>query len=84
MDSLTRQLSTTRLPLGWKSSTWHDDFKTPNGGNTFLNIVLALLGWAIAAGCLSMGAPFWFDLLLKLVNVRRAGIKPTADDKKRQ
>lgn len=35
-----------------------------------------LLGWFIAAVGISFGAPFWFDLLGKLVNIRRAGIKP--------
>ena len=35
-----------------------------------------ILGWFIAAVGISFGAPFWFDLLGKLVNIRRAGIKP--------
>lgn len=35
-----------------------------------------LLGWFIAAVGISFGAPFWFDLLGKLVNIRQAGIKP--------
>ncbi len=36
-----------------------------------------LMGLALTAVAASMGAPFWFDLLNKLVNVRSAGIKPT-------
>jgi len=35
-----------------------------------------LIGWLIAAAFISFGAPFWFDLLGKFVNIRRAGIKP--------
>lgn len=35
-----------------------------------------LLGIVITAFSLSFGAPFWFDMLVKLVNVRRAGNKP--------
>jgi hypothetical protein len=35
-----------------------------------------LMGLALTAIAASMGAPFWFDLLNKLVNVRSAGIKP--------
>ncbi|RAJ07023.1 hypothetical protein LX64_02152 [Chitinophaga skermanii] len=35
-----------------------------------------LLGWIITALALTLGAPFWFDLLKKLVNLRNAGIKP--------
>jgi hypothetical protein len=49
---------------------------------TFANVVIYLLGIAITAGSLSFGAPFWFDLLVKFVNIRRAGSKPSTDDKK--
>ena len=35
-----------------------------------------LLGWLIAGIAISMGAPFWFDLLGKVVNVRNTGGKP--------
>lgn len=36
------------------------------------------VGIAITGIALSTGAPFWFDILLKLVNIRRAGGKPAA------
>jgi hypothetical protein len=84
MDSLTRQLSSAHLPLGWKNSFWKDDIEGGTTGKTIINIFFVVAGWLIAAGCLSMGAPFWFNLLMKLVNVRRAGVKPSADDTKRQ
>jgi hypothetical protein len=32
-----------------------------------------ILGWLITAMALTLGAPFWFDLLKKLVNLRGAG-----------
>ena len=35
-----------------------------------------------AAAALSLGAPFWFDLLNKFINLRGAGQKPARDDKK--
>ncbi|QKG55223.1 hypothetical protein GKZ68_00355 [Hymenobacter sp. BRD128] len=35
-----------------------------------------LLGWVLTAAALSVGAPFWFDLLCRLVNIRNLGIKP--------
>ena len=35
-----------------------------------------LLGWAITALALSMGASFWFDLLRKVVSVRASGNPP--------
>ena len=58
----------TELPIGWNAKSC-DYFK----GWGFL---LALIGWFIGAAAISMGAPFWFDMLVKLVNVRRAGLKP--------
>ena len=35
-----------------------------------------LSGWWISGIAIAMGAPFWFDLLGKIVNVRNAGAKP--------
>ncbi len=34
------------------------------------------LGWLITAIAISLGAPFWFDLLRKIVNLRSSGDKP--------
>jgi hypothetical protein len=38
------------------------------------------LGWLITAFAVSFGAPFWFDLLQNLVNLRNAGQKPQKSD----
>jgi hypothetical protein len=38
-----------------------------------------LLGFIITAAALSLGAPFWFDLLNKLVSLRSAGQKPVPE-----
>ena len=35
-----------------------------------------LSGWWISGIAIAMGAPFWFDLLGKIVNVRNTGAKP--------
>lgn len=35
-----------------------------------------LLGWIVSGIAISMGAPFWFDLLSKVMNVRNTGAKP--------
>jgi hypothetical protein len=35
-----------------------------------------ILGWLLTMAALSFGAPFWFDLLVKLVNVRNVMKKP--------
>jgi hypothetical protein len=83
LDTLTKKLSGTGIPLGWKKTFFQSvDPKRPDV--IFWTYAWLVIGWLIAAGCISMGAPFWFDLLVKLVNLRRAGIKPTAEDSKRQ
>jgi hypothetical protein len=37
---------------------------------------MRLLGIVMTALALTLGAPFWFDLLRKLVSIRSAGVKP--------
>lgn len=43
--------------------------------------VISILGWFLTAIALSFGAPFWFDLLNKLINIRAAGKKPVDSQK---
>jgi len=38
---------------------------------------IAFLGWVLTALAISLGAPFWFDLLNKFMKIRNAGTKPT-------
>ncbi|MGI0489819.1 hypothetical protein ACN4EK_30760 [Pantanalinema rosaneae CENA516] len=35
-----------------------------------------ILGWLLSGIAIAMGAPFWFDLLSKVMNVRNTGSKP--------
>ncbi|MCW6035659.1 hypothetical protein K4A83_05145 [Spirulina subsalsa FACHB-351] len=69
------------LPIGWSS------FPPPNvqkNNQLFHQKVLAwfrmMLGWAVTALALAMGAPFWFDVLNKFINVRNVGRKPPRID----
>jgi putative peptidoglycan binding protein len=45
-------------------------------------ILSTVVGWFITAAALSLGAPFWFDTLNKLLNLRSAGPKPQREDEK--
>jgi hypothetical protein len=45
-------------------------------------VTLYIFGICISAVSLSFGAPFWFDLLMKFVNIRRAGKKPESTTEK--
>lgn len=43
--------------------------------------LLAMLGWIMTALAVSLGAPFWFDILQQVLNLRGTGPKPaTAAD----
>lgn len=56
------------LGLGW------DDFNAiPTDPVGWL---YRILGWIMTALAISLGAPFWFDLLKKIVNVRSSGSVP--------
>jgi len=48
----------------------------PPQSNTQANILLKIFGILITAMAARQGAPFWFDLLKKLVNVRATGPNP--------
>ena len=50
--------------------------------NRLLTLVKILLGWLITGIAIAMGAPFWFDLMSKLMNVRNTGTKPASISEK--
>lgn len=54
------------LPLGWTDKTVFD-WKT-------------ILGWLATILAISLGAPFWFDILNKIANLRGTGPKPVVAD----
>jgi len=48
----------------------------------YLKIFLTVLGgWLATIAALSLGAPFWFDLMNKVANVRSAGNIPASTKK---
>jgi hypothetical protein len=47
------------------------------------DLVVALLGWLITALAISLGAPFWFDLLQKVISLRGTGDTPEETAKKK-
>ena len=59
--STYRDLTDKRLPLGWRTGAMP---RTPWGW------IAAIVGWLIVALGVSMGAPFWFDVLMKFSNLR--------------
>jgi hypothetical protein len=62
IKGLMEDVKDIELPIGWDTQ----DFKLRN-----------ILGWAVAGILISFGAPFWFDLLGKMVNVRKISSSPS-------
>jgi len=91
-DSVLGIASALDLPIGWDPDSaplsWSDKKEIePPAGNGILTytfkrnqggwtIPVYLLGIFISGMSLSFGAPFWFDTLVKLINIRRTGKKP--------
>lgn len=62
------ELGKLDLPIGWDGR--------PDSGEAWATKIAGLVMTALA---LSLGAPFWFDMLGKLVNLRGAGKLPQAE-----
>jgi hypothetical protein len=66
------KLSSFGLPIGWKPDDPRTKFTPSRSDFTWLE---KLFGWFITAIAVSLGAPFWFDVLNKFMNFRST-IKP--------
>jgi hypothetical protein len=62
----TKDLSGIGLPIGWTEEEQKDKAAT---------VKLHFLGWLLTALAVSLGAPFWFDMLNKIM-VIRSTVKP--------
>lgn len=63
------QLTSLKLPIGWEN-------EPPGSLATASQWFRKLLGLILSAAAFSLGAPFWFDLLNRLVNLRAGGRPP--------
>lgn len=67
VDAIMPSFRALQLPIGWRGADY-----------TLLGWLGRILGWAISIGALSLGAPFWFDTLNRIVRLRQAGDRPQA------
>jgi hypothetical protein len=66
---LLRRIEGAGPLLGWRG--FANDTRAHGAG-----LALMLLGWLIAAGAALFGAPFWFDVLQRFVQLRGTGRPP--------
>ncbi len=81
LKRIQQQLMGLKLPIGWASNPPQADkemyLKVPTTGTDFGETVgYHLIGWLITAVAATLGAPFWFDMLNKIMSIRSAGKAP--------
>lgn len=64
------------IPMGWTDAALANVYPTPK----WPSLIQMLFGWLLTAIAVTLGAPFWFDTLSKLVKIRGSG--STAADAK--
>ena len=81
-DEIRGKLAATELPIGWEQGWPHPTDKDGNPRPLTLTafdlwnyVAIPILGWFITALAATFGAPFWFDLLNKVM-VIRSTVKP--------
>ena len=81
LDAIRSQVGEAAPFIGW---SMHDPLvKAWNTGGFFgalPMLVVKILGLAMTAFAVSLGAPFWFELLQKLVNIRKSVAAKKAED----
>lgn len=77
-----RNESLGRLPIGWPPPEFRTQGAARSGSFDPWMWTTRVVGWLLTALALSLGAPFWFDLLNKLVNIRHGMRKPEVKEVK--
>jgi hypothetical protein len=78
ISQVREQIQKLQLPIGWAKMS-DDSRAVPKGFPSWLAKIFGILFTTIAV---SLGAPFWFDVLNKFVNLRSAGGRPDEENKK--
>lgn len=60
--------------MGWNETNWSP--KGIGGKIEIKYLLIKIIGWLITALAISQGAPFWFDILNKAINLRSTGKPP--------
>jgi hypothetical protein len=72
IKGIKEELEKIKLPIGWPTAS-----KTETSPKmTFFDWIVRICGWIITAFAVTLGAPFWFDMLNKFINIRSSGVKP--------
>jgi hypothetical protein len=70
-------LTDVAFPLGWTNTNIEQQIIPQRGSFSLFKYFNMFFGWVLSGIAIAMGAPFWFDILGKIVNVRNSGKSPT-------
>ena len=73
-------LGGTGLPIGWSSAVSTPLFAAKGWPEAVLAWLSAIIGWGVTGLAASLGAPFWFDLLNRFMDIRGVGRAPEESD----
>jgi hypothetical protein len=76
LNSTIKQLDQLRLPIGWDAPDADLMLPTFSADGVADCLRRHFVGWALTAFAATLGAPFWFDLLNRFVNIRSSGKAP--------
>lgn len=86
-EEINTALDNITMPLGWSTMEQFKKQVNPRYPaksklwDWVLGTIKLIFGWLLSAAAIAMGAPFWFDLLGKFINVRNAGQVPESTSK---
>jgi hypothetical protein len=69
-------LAEITLPIGWTATNLKEQidwYPSKKGNFSLWKLLTMISGWFVSGIAISMGAPFWFQVLGKVVNVRNTG-----------
>ncbi len=72
--------SRAQLRVGWPDPRWRDESSAEAQLPRWQRWARKLLGLLITVCAVALGAPFWFQMLEKLVKIRGSGARATGED----
>lgn len=78
-EQVDKTLDPLTLPIGWNFDSSSTQPQKVGETKKAFSLLKSCLGWLISGLAIAMGAPFWFEVLDKIMNVRNTGRKPTSN-----
>lgn len=74
-ENAQQRLASLHLPIGWQSQAPLEATVRSTARDRVWSVASPILGWLVTAFAVTLGAPFWFDILNRVM-VIRSTVKP--------